>query len=119
MKIIIDENKNPAILRNAILHIILILSLPLFITGCKKTEIEATVNTGNIEGKIIDKTNAQPIPAAEVKISGSNQTVVSGADGSYKFISLEPGEYQITVSKQNYVQETKPISVISRADSKS
>ena len=99
-------------MRNAIFHIILILSLPLFITGCKKTEIEATINTGNIEGKITDNTNAQPIPAAEVKISGSNQTIFSGADGSYKFISLEAGEYQITVSKQNYVQEIKPISVL-------
>jgi len=96
-------------LRNAILHIILILTLPLFITGCKKTENE--VNTGNIEGKITDNTNAQPIPAAEVKISGTNQTIVSGADGSYQFLNLAPKEYQITVSKQNYVQETKPISV--------
>ena len=95
-----------------ILHIILILFIPLFTTVCTKTKTETTVNTGNIEGKIIDKINAQPIPAAEVKISGSNQTIFSGADGSYKFISLAPKEYQITVSKQNYVQETKPISVI-------
>jgi len=99
-------------MRNAIFHILLILSLPLFITGCKKTEIE--VNTGNIGGKITDNTNGQPIPAADVKISGSNQIVFSGADGSYQFINLEAGEYQITVSKQNYVQEIKPITVIAR-----
>ena len=105
-------------MRNAIFHIILILLLPLFITWLQKNE-DRNVNTGNIEGKITDNTNAQPIPVAEVKISGSNQIVFSGADGSYKFISLEAREYQFTVSKQNYVQETKTISVISRADCKS
>ena len=96
-------------MRQRILHIILILFIPLFTTVCTKTKNETT---GNIEGKIIDKINAQPIPAAEVKISGSNQTVFSGADGSYQFINLAPKEYQITVSKQNYVQETKSISVM-------
>ena len=94
---------------NRVLHIILILFIPLLTTVCTKTKTETT---GNIEGRIIDKINAQPIQAAEVKISGSNQTVFSGADGSYIFVSLSPKEYQITVSKQNYVQETKPISVI-------
>jgi len=96
-------------MRNAIFHIILILLLPFFITSCTKTKTETQ---GNIEGKIIDNTNAQPIPAAEVKISGSNQIIFSGTDGAYQFINLEAGEYQITVSKQNYVQETKPISVM-------
>ena len=96
-------------MRKGIFHIILIVLLPFFITSCTKTKTETP---GNIEGKIINKTNAQPIPAAEVKISGSNQTVFSGADGSYKFISLDAKEYQITVSKQNYVQEIKSISVI-------
>lgn len=95
-----------------ILHIILILSIPLFTTVCTKTKTEATINTGDIEGKITDNTNAQPIAVAEVKISGSNQTVLSGADGSYKFISLDAKEYQFTVSKQNYVPETKTISVL-------
>jgi hypothetical protein len=99
-------------MRPGILLTILILSIALFTTVCTKTKTETTVNTGNIEGKIIDKINAQPILAAEVKISGSNQAVFSGADGSYKFISLSPKEYQITVSKQHYLQETKPISVI-------
>jgi hypothetical protein len=50
-----------------ILHIILILSIPLFTTVCTKTKTETN---GNIEGKIIDKTTTEPIPAAEVKIIG-------------------------------------------------
>src|SRR5688572_25599981 len=96
-------------MKKGVFRSILILLMLAATAACTKSKVETT---GNIEGKIIDKITTQPIPAAEVKISGSNQTVLSGADGSYKFISLDAKEYQITVSKQNYVQETKPISVI-------
>lgn len=84
------------------------LVIPVFITTCKKTKIEAR---GNIEGKVIDKNSTQPLPAAVVKINGTGQTEFTGGDGTYKFTSLEPKEYQITVSKENYIQEAKSIAV--------
>jgi len=91
-----------------VLQVILILVTPVVIATCKKSKIETT---GNIGGRVYDKITSQPIPTAEVKISATGQTEFTGTDGTYKFTRLESKEYQITVSKVSYVQETKSIAV--------
>lgn len=91
------------------LKIILFLLIPFINITCTKTETEST---GNIEGKIIDKKSGQPVAAAQVQLNSSNQTKFSGTDGYYKFINLAPGNYQISVSKENFQNEVKSISVM-------
>jgi hypothetical protein len=95
--------------KRALTILLTIIIIVVSLTTCKKPVVETT---GNISGKVIDKNTAQPIPSAEVKITGYNETKFSGSDGTFQFLDKEPKEYQISVIKENYVQETKSISVI-------
>ena len=60
---------------------------------------------GRIRGTVTDATGAA-LPGAQLKLVnvGTNATVqlVSGADGSFEFISLVPGVYRLTAAKASF-----------------
>jgi outer membrane receptor protein involved in Fe transport len=59
-----------------------------------------TSTTGTIEGTVVDQ-NGAAIPGATVTVSGANlirsQTTTTNDDGRYRFLSLPPGKYTVTV----------------------
>ncbi len=63
----------------------------------------AQTATGNVYGKVADSSGAV-LPGASVTISGDQGTrsTVSGADGSFRFLNIDPGEYSVTVSLQGF-----------------
>lgn len=60
---------------------------------------------GRIRGTATDATGAA-LPGVQLKLvnTGTNATfqLVSGADGSFEFINLQPGLYKLTASKANF-----------------
>ncbi|NQX97655.1 MAG: von Willebrand factor type A domain-containing protein [Flavobacteriales bacterium] len=61
--------------------------------------------TGTLKGEIIDASNGDPLPFANVTLFKSN-TQVSGTttdfDGKYIFTNIKPGEYKIQVAYVGY-----------------
>jgi len=59
-------------------------------------------DTGTVSGAVFDQ-NGQPVPDATVRISGeglpAGRTIQSGANGTYRFEYLLPGEYGIELDK--------------------
>ncbi|BDS11629.1 TonB-dependent receptor [Aureispira anguillae] len=54
--------------------------------------------TGIIKGKVVEASNNQPVPFANVIIDGTSIGVVTDIDGNYKLTSLEPGLYNLSAS---------------------
>ncbi len=75
----------------AFLLALLLIALPLAYSQSK--------NTGAIVGTALDEENA-PLPGATVTISSPSlmgtRTAITGADGSFRFPALPPGNYVVT-----------------------
>ncbi|MGH7713731.1 MAG: carboxypeptidase-like regulatory domain-containing protein, partial [Gemmatimonadaceae bacterium] len=62
----------------------------------------ALAQTGSISGRVTDSSSAQGISGARVQaLSGSSvaSAVLSGPDGAYRMINLQPGTYTVQVSR--------------------
>jgi len=77
---------------------------------CKTEEI---ILHGEIVGQVTDGESTQPINAALLTMSPSNDSTFSGEDGKYIFKSCIPGNYNIQVSKYSYGTEKKEITISS------
>jgi TonB-dependent receptor len=65
---------------------------------------------GSISGRVID-TDKLALPGATVFIQSINKGVVSDVDGFYRFNSLVPGEYEISVSYIGFKTTSKKTTV--------
>ena len=74
------------------------LSVLLFFCAFISTSL---MSQTQISGKIIDKTNAEPLVGAAVLIEKTTRGVITDLDGNYTF-PVEPGEYSIVVSFVGY-----------------
>lgn len=93
------------------------LSLLIFIV----TSITSYGQSGVIKGSVVDATNNDPIPFANIYIENTNSGVSSDLDGNYIVEKLKPGLYNITCSFVGYksksfseiiVSSNKPTSLI-------
>src|SRR5881227_1071220 len=70
-----------------------------------------TAGTGAITGTVTDATHAV-IPNVTVtaisRDTGQARTVTTGADGSYKFALLPPGDYKVTFTATGFKAEEVP-----------
>jgi len=96
-------------MKNKLLQITLILSILVLGLTCKKPVPETT---GNVQGTV-KNSNGQIIDGASVKINTSpEQTKTTATDGFYKFESLLPQKYQITVSKTGFEQTSQNVDIV-------
>jgi PKD repeat protein len=56
----------------------------------------------SIMGKVLNSSNNEAIPEAQVQIVGENLSYTAGSDGSYAFTGLRPGSYALLVSAPGY-----------------
>ena len=86
-----------------------ILSVAITATLCPllwvtNTAAQVETTTG-IRGLVSDSSGAI-VPGAQVEVqnvnTGEKRTGVTNADGSYSFLSLSPGTYNVTVTKQGF-----------------
>ncbi len=55
-----------------------------------------------IEGRVFDPANNEPVPFANVIVSGTNTGAITDIDGNFKFTGLEPGYIRLEVSSLGY-----------------
>ena len=72
---------------------------------------------GSITGNVLNQRDAQPIAAASLQLSGlAEQSVSSGPDGSFAFINLAEGSYDLIVTKDGFEDNSYgPLPVIDGA----
>jgi outer membrane receptor for ferrienterochelin and colicin len=62
----------------------------------------ATAQTGKITGVVTDAGTGQPIEGAQVFIQGTGLGAVTGANGRYFILSVQPGVYTVTARRIGY-----------------
>ena len=76
------------------------LSLVLINHSCKP-EPELP---GSIYGVVTDKATGEPVKTAGVELSPLGLKTVTGNEGQFEFTELEPGNYQLYVTKTGYTE---------------
>jgi hypothetical protein len=68
----------------------------------------AQTATGNVFGNVSDASGAV-LPGASVTISGEagTRSTVTGADGSFRFLNLDYGDYTVTISLTGFGSATR------------
>ena len=72
----------------------------------------AQTSTGNVYGKVVDQSGAV-LPGASVTISGEagSRTSVTGSDGTFRFLNLDPSEYTVSVAMPGFGTANRKITV--------
>lgn len=85
------------------------------VMGCN--EEETTSVLGTVYGIVSDLETGEPIRGVSVTLSPSNLTTVTGSDGHYEFIDVEPGQYKIHCQASGYLSNSKSVVVTAGASS--
>ncbi len=72
----------------------------------------ASAQFGSISGRVTDEVTGYPIAGAAITVSGIYCVWYTDTTGHYLCDSIPPGSYQVNASKEGYVPETYPDSVI-------
>ena len=89
---------------------ILLFTLTLFLIRCAP---DAPLKTSNaaITGKIVTLFGSAPLEDAIVKIFPSGREDTTNANGNFKFSSLDPGVYIVTVKKDMYIEKSETTNI--------
>lgn len=83
-------------------HVYFLLSaLLLFLCACSK-DLDETESLGSIAGSVSDASTGEPVATVNVTLNPGGNSTVTGSDGSFTFRNLEPGEYTLEISKEEY-----------------
>ena len=74
---------------------------------CKPEEI---ILHFDVAGSVTDVSNNEAITDASLILTPSNDTVLTGQDGTFLFKNLIPGNYELEASKKGYNRDSKSIS---------
>lgn len=80
------------------------------VTSCA-SDLNDTPDHGSIVGSVSDRTTGEPISTANVALSPGGKSTVTGTDGSFSFINLEAGQYELTISKENYKSYSQHVTI--------
>ena len=87
----------------------LCLAIAVCFASCTKEE-EGN-GTGSIYGIVTDADNGEPIKSASVSLNPGGKSTVTGTDGRYEFLDMQPGQYTVQIVKSGYETNTKGITV--------
>ena len=76
----------------------LYLLVLLLVISCAKDEEDLT---GSIYGKVTDTQSGEVLHGATVTLTPGGISRTTGDDGTYEFLNLEPGQYQVEASLCN------------------
>ncbi|MBO7074301.1 MAG: DUF1566 domain-containing protein [Bacteroidales bacterium] len=72
----------------------------IILAGCKKKE--DTIKPGSIYGTVVDKSSQASVSGAGVELMPKGLKTVTGSDGSFQFTQIDPGDYNLFVTKTGY-----------------
>lgn len=82
------------------------LALSVSLLCSCSTDIPEESQVGSIAGSVSDRTTGEPVATVNVSILPSGNQTVTGSDGSFSFVNLEPGEYTLSIRKEGYTPNT-------------
>ena len=89
-----------------------ILFLMMASAFCLMTSCVKEKSVGSIQGFVNNAVNGEPIQGVNISLSPTGLSAVTGSDGRYEFINLEPGQYTVQGVKQGYASNTKNITIV-------
>ena len=89
--------------------IALLLFLSSILTCCKPES-----QPGSIFGTVVDKSTTKPVSGAGVELLPNGLKNVTGSDGTFEFTQIDPGDYNIYVTKTGY-QDMKSSTIVVRS----
>ncbi len=87
---------------------VFLFTTSLFI-GCSEEEPNFF---GDLYGTITDFQTGEPVRNAQVILSPSGASTISGNDGHFEFRSLDAGQYSINVSSDGYESNHRQVTVV-------
>jgi hypothetical protein len=90
-----------------VLYVVVAFAM-LFVSCTNNDEYD---HFGKINGTITDRVNGMAISNANVILSPSGASRLTGFDGFYEFENLEPGDYSVDVQHIGYKTDKKNITV--------
>lgn len=99
-----------------ILHIkpIFALFILLIFSGCTEEKV-GLERFGTISGRVVDEQDLSGIANAQLITLPPTNTVLTDAQGNFEMEDLEPGDYELIVTKQDYFSDTLQVTVVSAA----
>ncbi|HRB11724.1 MAG TPA: TonB-dependent receptor [Vicinamibacteria bacterium] len=93
-----------------------LFSLGLALLLMASTGAFAQTATGNVLGVVTDASGAV-LPGVAVSISGEagTRTTVTGADGTYRFLNMDYGDYKLTFALQGFGSTSKSVTIATGA----
>lgn len=67
----------------------------------------------SIHGIVSNASTGEPVANAIINLSPGGRSTVSGNDGQFEFLELDPGQYTITVQCTGYATNRKTINAVS------
>lgn len=86
-----------------------LLPLCLFMAACSEDE---TNPFGTIYGVVVDAESTEPLQGAKITLTPSGKSTVTGNDGSYELVDLEPGQYKVTAQAAGFRSSLKNVTVV-------
>ncbi|MEX2610157.1 MAG: TonB-dependent receptor plug domain-containing protein, partial [Gemmatimonadota bacterium] len=74
--------------------------------------VAAQRTTGTIQGTVVDSVSGAPVVGALVQLGEGGRTEFSHGDGSFHFVSLTPGRYEISVDRLGFASTTRDVTVV-------
>lgn len=78
--------------------------------SCSEEQIDK-VQTGTIEGKVVEKGTNTPLQNVKILTQPSTNTVFTGEDGTFKFENVPLGDYSVKVELTGYLSSFQGISL--------
>ncbi len=91
------------------IFLFLIVASAFILTSCTKDDYDVF---SSVYGVVSDAKTGDLIPNANVVLSPSGETKVTGSDGQFIFENIDPQQYTITVQKDGYQTNRKSITAI-------
>lgn len=88
-----------------------VLLLLVLLTSCKDASVDPVL-FGDISGTVRHADTGDAVEGAQVTTSPPTSAVVTGASGTFRFDSVETGNYTITVTKTDFSTGSTTISVV-------
>ncbi|MEK6254984.1 MAG: TonB-dependent receptor, partial [Gemmatimonadales bacterium] len=79
--------------------------------------LQAQSTGGTIEGTVLSASDSLPVRQATVLVTGTPLGVLTGEQGSFRIVRIQPGAYTLRVTAPGYEQTTHPDVVVAEGES--
>jgi TonB-linked SusC/RagA family outer membrane protein len=83
----------------------------LLVSVCIGATRTAQAQQGTISGQVVDATDRNPLEAARVVLTGTNQIETTNREGRFTLRNVTPGTYQVRVLRLGYKPATQAATV--------